>query len=353
MSTRSYRGLRAQALRRLAAATVFAAAAPTALASAWLECSGNKIKWNDRRADMFISTTSMPAGSAWDVDLQNAMFHWNQVGGANFNFFVGRDTDGSHNDDNGTTEIYFDGAEASGSTLAVTHKRYHCYWFFGHHQGIDEADIAFNTNAGWNTGAFNYANLNSPFHFETVALHELGHVLGLSHEDDVMATLNTFYADGGPQGSAKQVLPLPDDHGGVRALYPDGSSQSDVTSAAMKRTGAGTSGLINSPASAARGSSVTIEFTFGNNGTAAASFNIGFFLSTNDIISTGDRLLGTNFGASAGPGALGTFSRTLTIPADVAPGTYFLGFLIDSGGTVVEGNESNNNQPMPRSITIF
>ena len=67
----------------------------------------------------------------------------------------------------------------------------------------------------------------------------------------------------------------------------------------------------------------------------------------------GDRWLGTNYGAWASSGALGTYSRSLYIPTDVAPGTYYLGFLVDSGGAVGEGNEGNNSQPMPRTITIY
>jgi hypothetical protein len=321
-------------------------------AASWLECEGNKIKWNDSWTNMYISTTSFPAGSSWDGDLQNAMWHWNNVKGAGFNFFVGRDTDGTHAKDNGHNEIYLHGTEV-GSALAVTFTRYHCYWLFGYQYGLDEADIAFNSNLGWNTGKLDYANLGSPYNFELVALHELGHALGLQHSDGVQATMNSFYANGGPLGNSKEVDPLPDDRRGVRTLYGDSTTERDVASSPFKRTGTGTTGLVSSPTSAARGSQVTIGYTFGNLGTSSATFNIGFYLSTNSIISTGDRLLGSNTGASAGAGAIGSFTRTLTIPADVAPGTYYLGFLVDKDSALAENNEGNNGQPMPRSITIF
>ena len=65
---------------------------------------------------------------------------------------------------------------------------------------------------------------------------------------------------------------------------------------------------VNSPTSAARGSLVTIEYTFSNQGTSGQTFNNGFYLSTNNIISTGDTLLGSNTGASAGAGVTATFS---------------------------------------------
>jgi hypothetical protein len=331
---------------------VFSLFTTMAHAAGWQECSGNKIRWNGSRADMYISTTSFPAGSSWDSRLQNAMWHWNNVKGSGFNFFVGRDTDGSHSSGNGVNEVYFSSTEVGGA-LAVTFKRYHCYWFFGYHYGIDETDIAFNTNYAWSTAAFNYASLGSPYSFEGVALHELGHALGLNHEDLRMATMNSFYPNSGPTGYYKEWDPTGDDRVGARILYPDGTTERDIAGLALKRTGAGTSGLVNSPASAARGSYVTIEYTFSNYGTASESFNIGFYLSTNNYISTFDRLLGTNFGASAGSGGTGTFARTLYIPTTVAPGTYYLGFLLDPNNAFGEANEGNNSQPMPRTIRIY
>src|SRR5713101_4851049 len=110
-------------LRRiLGAAALLALATPATQAAGWLECNGNKIKWNSGWTAMYISTTSFPAGSAWDSDLQNAMWHWNHVGGSGFNFYVGRDTDGTHSSSNGVNEIYFSSSE-TGSALAVTFSR--------------------------------------------------------------------------------------------------------------------------------------------------------------------------------------------------------------------------------------
>lgn len=327
-------------------------AAPAAHAASWLNCGGNAIKWNSHRTTMAISTSSFPAGSAWDGDLQNAMWHWNHVKGSGFNFFVARDTDGTSSSGNGVNEVYFNAAQA-GTALAVTRSRYHCYWLFGWQRGLDEADIAFNTNLSWNTGVVNYAALNSPFHFESVSLHELGHALGLQHSDNVMATMNSFYPNGGSLGHAKEIDPLPDDRAGARAIYPDSTTETDIAGSAFLRTGSGTSGLVSSPTWAYRGNSVTISLSVPNLSTASKTFNIGFYLSTNDFISTSDRLLGTNTGASVSAGGVLTFSRTLTIPANVAPGTYTLGFLVDNNGALGEANEVNNNQPMPRTIAVY
>lgn len=238
-------------------------------------CGGNAIKWNGDQSTLYISTTSFPAGSGWDSRLQNAMWHWNNVKGSNFLYWVNRDTDGSHNDNNGRNEVYLDNS-LSGNTLAVTRTRYHCYWLFGYRYGIDETDIGFSNNVTWSTGSLNYFNLGSPYSFEGVALHEIGHALGLSHEDRWMATMNSFYPNSGTLGHYKTWDPLADDRSGSRTIYPDNTTETDIGASAFKRTGSGSSGLASSPSSAARGSSVSIEFSFSNQGTATETFDIGF-----------------------------------------------------------------------------
>ncbi|MGH9159314.1 MAG: matrixin family metalloprotease [Vicinamibacteraceae bacterium] len=315
-------------------------------------CDGNPIRWNGSWANMYISTTSFPAGGSGDAGIQNAMWHWNNVKGSGFNFYVGRDTDGTHDDDNGQNEVYYD-TSLSGSTLAVTRTRYHCYWAFGWNYGIDETDIGFNNNIAWTTSAFDYGSLGSPFSLESVALHELGHALGLLHEDRWMATMNSYYPNSGPLGYDKEWDPLADDRLAGRVIYPDNTTEVDVAGSAFMRTGSGTSGLVSSTLSAARGSNVTIDVTFSNQSTSTQTFDINFYLSTNSLPSAADIYLGSNYGASGSQGAQLTFSRTLTIPSSVAPGTYYLGYVIDPSNALSEDHESNNPQPMPRTITIY
>lgn len=315
-------------------------------------CSGHNIVWGSGRTTMYISTTSFPAGSSWDSRLQNAMWHWNNVKGSDFNFYVGRDTDGSHSSSNGRNEVYLDNS-LSGA-LAVTLKRYHCYWFFGYHYGIDETDIAFNNNYSWSTSSYNYGTpTGSPYNVEGVALHELGHALGLNHEDRWMATMNSYYPASGPFGYYKEWDPFGDDRLGLRFLYPDSTTETDIAASPLKRTGTGSSSLVSSPSSAARGSYVTIQFTFSNLSTATRTFDIAFYLSTNNYISSFDTLLGTNYGAWGSAGYTGTFSRTLWIPSSTTPGTYYLGFIVDDNFDLTENNENNNSQPMPRTIVVY
>jgi hypothetical protein len=313
--------------------------------------------WPQGRTTMHISTTSFPAGSAWDARLQSAMWHWNNVKGSNFAFFVGRDTDGTYNTSNGVNEIGPARADSgvfdSEDTLAAAKRRQRCDYDGRFIADIVEADILFNTRFSWSTDPYDYSNPDdSPQSFEGVALHELGHALGLGHENRVMATMNSYYPNSGPFGHRREWDPFGDDRLGVRFLYPDQTTETDIAASPLKSRGEGRSGLVSSPSSATRGSTVDIEFTFSNLGTSAVTFDIGFYLSRDSTIDISDTLLGMNRGASAPPGATGTHTRTLTIPNSITPGTYYLGFIVDPYNEIPEDNETNNSQEMPRTITI-
>jgi len=322
-----------------------------ASAYSWRTCGGGKQTWSGSRANMYISTTSFPPGSSWDYRLQYSMWYWNNVKASGFNFYVGRDTDGTHRLGNGKNEIYLEG---NNGALAVTYTRYRCYWLFGWHRGIKETDIGYNVNYSWSTASYSYSNpTGSPYNFQGVSLHELGHSLGLLHENRWMATMNSYYPNSGPLGYSKEWDPYADDRQGARYLYPDSTSEVDVAGSPLRRTGSGTSNLVSSPLSAARGSSVAIQFTFSNLSNSLQSFNIGFYLSTNSYISPWDTLLARNWGAWGNAGFTGTFNRTLNIPTWIAPGTYYLGFLLDDPAALTEPNETNNSQPMPRTIVIY
>ncbi len=91
------------------------------------------------------------------------------------------------------------------------------------------------------------------------------------------------------------------------------------------------------------GGNITVDYTRLNLGdTTASAFYNGFYLSTNDYISTFDTQLDQNYTTSHAPGATANYQNTVTIPSGTAAGTYYLGFFADHTSVVTETIEVNN-----------
>ncbi|MBD2328880.1 CARDB domain-containing protein [Alkalinema sp. FACHB-956] len=86
-------------------------------------------------------------------------------------------------------------------------------------------------------------------------------------------------------------------------------------------------------------------------GATGGSFEVSFYLSTNNIISTADYFLTkTTLSALPANGSTGKLFLTqdLTLPGLNDPfwtgdGTYYIGMIVDSGNTILETNESDNS----------
>src|SRR5262249_56402803 len=82
--------------------------------------------------------------------------------------------------------------------------------------GSDAGDIVMNSSIAW--------RVNNDFDLETVAIHEIGHALGLNHSAISSAVMYAYYTN------LKQGL-TGDDIAGIQAIYgpapgPDGSNTS-------------------------------------------------------------------------------------------------------------------------------
>ncbi|HKW40420.1 MAG TPA: CARDB domain-containing protein [Gemmatimonadales bacterium] len=136
---------------------------------------------------------------------------------------------------------------------------------------------------------------------------------------------------------------------GVIALTATGSAPDLVISSV----------LTANPLTVFPGQQVQLSaWTITNQGTgdlnsASGTIRNGFYLSTDTTITTADVLLDVNNNTNGVLHAGQSFqwgAPTLTIPVNTAPGTYYIGILVDDLNQAAESNESNNFQSV--QITV-
>lgn len=113
-------------------------------------------------------------------------------------------------------------------------------------------------------------------------------------------------------------------------------------------------GLTSSTVAAGSQAGVFYQGHVGGSGTVPSPFGVGFYLSSDATVTTGDRRLGgVTESFATDPGDLfgnGVVEHVVTVPADVAPGSYTLGMVVDEGAAVSESNESNNVSTTPLTV---
>jgi hypothetical protein len=201
--------------------------------------------------------------------------------------------------------------------------------------------------------------LDSRIGAREVLIHELGHVLGADHEDDVMSAMCTAPVSCGKVGrrSASGGVGAPDIRSETR--LPD-----DVAFAVNYHSSA-EAGRIDAFASPWRyssgpslnysptvtrtlcpGQSTTVRFGVGNLGkvniSSANPVNLRMVISTDSAISTADATVATGtFWATIG--FFGSLEWTVTIPnVPSRASAYHIGVIADPTNTRTEDDEFNN-----------
>jgi subtilase family serine protease len=103
---------------------------------------------------------------------------------------------------------------------------------------------------------------------------------------------------------------------------------------------------LTGPATVSPGSSITIADTTKNQGLVAAAASVTkFYWSTNYTFEATDAALGSRAVPALGAGvSSGPESTTVTVPGDLAAGTYYVLAVADATKAVTEGYETNNTK---------
>ena len=87
----------------------------------------------------------------------------------------------------------------------------------------------------------------------------------------------------------------------------------------------------------------TVNFTLKDTGSASAAASVsGLYLSTDSTITTSDTLLGTFAASALSSGGSQAESISLSLPNNLAAGTYYLGVMADATSKIAESSETNN-----------
>jgi hypothetical protein len=341
--------------------------ASTAQAYRYKICLDRVLKWESPNVNYQVSSVSF-ATEAWQNGADAAFSLWNQNPSQfRFDHFFAAGV----KRDNGENEMWFtnDDAVLSGAPARAL-SWYDCidYWIFGKTVKIKEVDIVFDSRVaytpsmGSRSSLLSYGGTLRPFW--TTAIHEMGHTLGLAHVNTRYNVLGEDWTHIHANGPTARAYAGEDASNGAIFLYGPGSPAiQDLSVTHFKYSGANgeysthvrtqlfDASNVEVPFVMVKGEkvyqvdlgqTVRMEMTFENNGLDPQDALVGYYLSTNDIITTLDRKIGA-VGMHLSRDNVFTYTHALTIPRDLVHGrNYWLGAVIDEDDKVSEITEQNN-----------
>jgi hypothetical protein len=177
-------------------------------------------KWPEARTVFHVDIPG--ADGLWDDAFETAMYRWNDT--TNFEFRIVRDSYGDPcrdpNDSAAMNGVEFSddicGLAWSDQIIAIS-----ITWVINNTNQIVQTGVVFKNDDNWDvySGPWwrdPYFGIND---FRRIAVHELGHCLGLSHEDSIVAIMQSQAGD--------IENPTADDIAGVNFLYPVSADNSN------------------------------------------------------------------------------------------------------------------------------
>lgn len=315
-------------------------------------------EWGSNNIVIRASSVSFPSGNSYRTALGTVVNKiYNNPSEAWITQYY---NDTSIGFNNGQNEIWFSSDSSYNPAVTFTWKS----WWSG---DLVEADVVFYNGEAYTTSMnktslWSWGGAYRPF--QTTLMHEYGHAMGLGHENDEYNIMGSDWTHIHLNGSTASSYLGEDASDGLvdqYGLYSGGTNE-DLSVSMFEWSGRSgeysthnlcdvyytTGGFVSSSSyngqrryNVNKGSTYRFEFTYENNGETTKNFRAGYYLSTNNYISTGDRLLGTtNFTLSRDN--VYTYKRNVTIPSDLSSGTtYYLGVIVDDNYAVSEVDGNN------------
>ncbi len=349
----------------LAASLLVAGIGSAADAYSYVHCGNkdNPLKVEGRQIRYGAASAGFPAGHPAQDALVRATQRWNK-GPGDFEFLEPSFGDDYHRKNNGDDEIWFTNKQSllDGSPARAFTRRT-CLG------GIKESDIVFDAGVAWSftdTRSSKEKYGGSLSDWNTTALHEMGHSLGLKHvngEYNIMGSDQTH-----THANSNEVRANVGEDAGHGEAFMYGKGPGNVTDVGVSHWKySGVNGEYSHHERTKmynvsngkyppnidfdgmrqyrvnRGSAYNVEFTYENNGFSTQNnVKLGFYVSTDNRITTMDRLVTTRTLDSLAVGNVLTDPTTITIPNDLVKGmNYWLGVIIDSDGAIAENDELN------------
>jgi subtilase family serine protease/subtilisin family serine protease len=109
----------------------------------------------------------------------------------------------------------------------------------------------------------------------------------------------------------------------------------------------------SAPATGTAGQPVRLSVQVTNQGTTVAgAFRVGYYLSVDAVITRTDTQVGTCNFPSLGVDVSATCSGNVTLPTNLAAGTYYVGVFADDTQQVDESDENNNTALAPNQMVV-